>query len=68
MMKLFAIIFLLLPMAVWACPNCHVGVNEDSRPPYTLMILGGFIILTYVPFYILFKAAKKYDPNENGIK
>lgn len=67
-MKIFSLIIYLIPMAVWACPNCHVGVNEGSKPPYTLMILGAFIILTYVPFYILFKAAKKYDPKHNGIE
>lgn len=68
MMRIFSLIILLIPLTVWACPNCHVGVSDDAKPPYTLMILGAFIVLTYIPFYILFKAAKKYDPNQNDIK
>jgi len=49
-------------MTVWACPNCNTGVADANKPPYTIIILGLFIALTYVPFYILFRAAKKYDP------
>lgn len=55
-----------LSFAAWACPNCHNTVGP-ARPPYTLIIVGIFILLTYVPFYILFRAMKKYDPH-NEIK
>ena len=57
----FALIF-LVPITVWACPNCNTGVADANKPPYTIIILGLFIALTYIPFYILFRAAKKYDP------
>jgi hypothetical protein len=65
MSKLLVTCFLLIPAAVWACPNCNTGIDQPGRPPYTLIILGIFIALTYIPFYILFRAAKKYDPH-NG--
>jgi hypothetical protein len=69
MSKIFAFVFFLLPVTVWACPNCHSAVSDANKPPYTIIILGIFICLTYVPFYILFRAAKKYDPkNINGLE
>jgi len=46
---------------VLACPNCHAAIN-DGKPPYTIIILGVFVLVTYIPFYLLFRAAKKYDP------
>ncbi len=55
-------IYLLVPAAVWACPNCNTGLGEENKPPYTIIILGIFIALIYIPFFILFRAAKKYDP------
>lgn len=66
---LLILVGFLLPMTIWACPNCHSAVGDEGKPPYTLMILGAFICLTYVPFYILFRAAKKYDPkNANDLE
>ncbi len=62
MNKLFFALIFLVPMTVWACPNCNTGVADANKPPYTIIILGLFIALTYIPFYILFRAAKKYDP------
>ena len=55
-----------LSTAVMACPNCHAMVTKN-KPPYTLFILGVFILLTYIPFYILFSAAKRYDPKNVAI-
>jgi hypothetical protein len=67
MNKLFVLFFSLVPVTVWACPNCHTAVSDSNKPPYTLIILGVFICLTYIPFYILFRAAKTYDPkNSDG--
>ena len=53
-----------LPATVLACPACAGGNPgaDVSKPPYTLIILSTFIVLTYIPFYFLFRAAKKYDP------
>ena len=67
MTKFLTFIFSLLPMTVWACPNCHTAVSDSNKPPYTLIILGVFICLIYIPFFILFRAAKTYDPkNTDG--
>jgi hypothetical protein len=52
---------MMLSTAVLACPNCHASIN-NGKPPYTIIILGVFILVTYIPFYLLFRAAKKYDP------
>jgi hypothetical protein len=63
MNKVLTAILFLSPLAVWACPNCNTAVGEAAnKPPYTIIILGIFIALIYIPFYILFRAAKKYDP------
>lgn len=66
MKALLASIFAFLSVTVWACPNCHDTVQASKGPPWTLIIIGGFILLTYVPFYILFNAARKYDPTRNS--
>lgn len=56
------LILSLVSMTVWACPNCHDTVGKVAGPPWTLIIVGCFILFTYVPFYILFRAAKTFDP------
>ncbi len=58
---LFAGLFFLLPVTVLACPNSHAALN-NNKPPYTLIIVGVFVLVTYIPYYILFRATKKYDP------
>jgi hypothetical protein len=63
---LFVCLLFVWPVAALACPNCHAALN-DGKPPYTVIILGIFILVTYIPFYILFSAAKKYDPKNNGV-
>jgi hypothetical protein len=63
MNKILTAFLFFAPFAVWACPNCNNAVGEAAnKPPYTIIILGIFIALIYIPFYILFRAAKKYDP------
>jgi hypothetical protein len=59
--------FLTLPSAALACPACAGGDagSKISQTPTTVIILGCFILLTYIPFYFLFRAAKKFDP-KNG--
>lgn len=59
---LIAGFILLTSVAAWACPNCNDTVSSVPKPPYTLIILAIFILSTYVPFTILFRAAKKFDP------
>ncbi len=61
---LLLVIISLFPMFALACPACAGGNPgaDGTKPPYTLIILGIFILLTYIPFYFLFRAAKKYDP------
>jgi hypothetical protein len=50
-------IFVTVPSFVMACPNCAGSTNGKDK--YTVAILSIFILLTYVPFYILFNLAKK---------
>lgn len=65
MIKFLLFVLLTLPATVLACPACAGGNPgaDVNKPPYTLIILSIFIILTYIPFYFLFRAAKKYDPH-----
>ena len=58
---LLSCLLMVWSTAVLACPNCHASIN-NGKPPYTIIILGVFILVTYIPFYLLFRAAKKYDP------
>jgi hypothetical protein len=59
---IFYLLLALFSVAAWSCPNCHTAIDEGNRPPYTIIFLGLFICLTYIPFFILFRAAKKFDP------
>lgn len=61
---LFSFLLFLFSLTAWACPGCAGGIN-NNKTQWTLIILGVFILATYVPFYILFRAAKTYDPKNN---
>jgi uncharacterized membrane protein len=61
----FFIIFQILPAIALACPNCAGSSNAKDK--YTVVILGIFILLTYIPFYILFNLTKRSKmKNMNG--
>jgi len=64
---LLSLLITFFTMTVWACPNCHDTVGKVSGPPWTLIIVGVFILSTYIPFYILFRAAKKFDPHNSEV-
>ena len=62
MKLILAILFNLLITvysAAWACPGCagSMGTNKDK---YTVYILMGFIALTYIPFFVLYKMIYKF--------
>lgn len=58
MKKILALIFsFFLSFSLWACPYC--AGSSDGKDKNTWMILAGFILLTYVPFYLLFRVAFK---------
>jgi hypothetical protein len=68
MMKSFIFLALLIvPGTILACPACAGGDAgaKMNQTPYTVIILGCFILLTYIPFYFLFRAAKKFDPKNS---
>lgn len=62
MKSVFTLFISLLSWSVWACPNCHevVSTTADVRSPWTLIILGCFIALTYIPMYLFFRLIKKH--------
>lgn len=45
-----------------ACPNC--AGSENASDKYTVYILGIFVLLIYIPFYLLFKLAFKMNPQK----
>ena len=56
---LFFILF-LCQVNLWACPTC-AGSGNNKADVNTVIILGCFIILTYIPFYLIFRLIKKYQ-------
>lgn len=65
MKNYFLVLFIFIfSLTAWACPGCAGGINKGGTQ-WTLIILGTFIVACYVPFYILFRAAKTYDPKNN---
>ena len=58
--KIFSLfISLFIQMNVWACPTC-AGSGNNKADVNTVIILACFILLTYVPFYLIFRLIKKY--------
>ena len=45
---------------LWACPTC-AGSGNNKADVNTVIILACFIVLTYVPFYLIFRLIKKYQ-------
>lgn len=52
----------LASQLILACPNC--AGSENAQDKYTVYILAAFIVLTYIPFYLLFKMASKNNPHK----
>ncbi|MFZ4713123.1 MAG: hypothetical protein ACOYL6_05410 [Bacteriovoracaceae bacterium] len=61
---LLLVVIFLFSVAAWACPGC-AGGSADGKSINTVWILSIFILLTYIPFYLLFRITKKYDVNKN---
>lgn len=58
-MKSFLIIlYLIVNSSVLACPGC-VGSMDDPKMGNIVPILAGFIVLTYIPFYLIYKTIIK---------
>ncbi|MCY4643960.1 MAG: hypothetical protein OXB88_05025 [Bacteriovoracales bacterium] len=55
------IVFLLFSLSssnLWACPMCAgSGMEKDE---YTVPLLVGFILLTTIPFLVIFRLIRKY--------
>ena len=59
-----ALLFVACEMLM-ACPSC-MGSMNDPKSGNLVYILGGFIILTYIPFYMIYKTIiKNRDFNES---
>jgi hypothetical protein len=68
-MKYFilTLLFSLFSFAAWACPGC-AGGSADNKSMSTVWILGIFILLTYIPFYLLYRIIKKFDVNKKTVE
>ena len=42
----------------WACPMCAGA--EQEKDLYTVPLLAGFILLTYIPYAVIFRLIRKY--------
>lgn len=57
-------IFFLFSNALYACPYC-MSSSSNPKDLYVVYALGTFILLCYVPMYVLWKMVIKY--RKNGI-
>ena len=55
---LLASVFFSLHGACDGCPSC-MGSMDDPKSGNLTYILSGFIILTYIPFYFIYKTIVK---------
>lgn len=63
MKKLLILLTILAGQVLVACPNC--AGSENAQDKYTVYVLSAFIILIYIPFYLLFKMAFKHNPHKD---
>jgi hypothetical protein len=54
----FFFLFLSIESAL-ACPSCAGSMN-NPKEKYIVYILGGFILLTYIPFYLIYRTIIKH--------
>ena len=54
-----AALALLAPLAALACPGC-AGSMENPKDARTVFILAGFIVLTALPFWLLYSTIHKH--------
>ncbi len=52
----FCILF-LFSTPVFACPMC--AGTDTGKDKYTVWILGAFVLLTYIPYTIIYRLMKK---------
>lgn len=58
MKTIIAILFLVVSELALACPSC-MGSIDDPKSGNLVYILSGFILLTYIPFYLIYKTIIK---------
>jgi hypothetical protein len=59
-MKAIWITFLyLISQVIYACPTC-VGSGNNPKAGYITYILSGFIVLTYIPFFLIYRTIIKH--------
>lgn len=58
MKTLIPIFLYLLSATILACPMC--SGTEQEKDQYTVPILASFILITYIPYAIIFRLIKKY--------
>jgi len=51
---LVAIVSIFVVENAWACPGCAGSMDKNGSYAKLVYILGGFILLTYLPFSILY--------------
>lgn len=66
MKLIFGLILFLFNFQVWACPGC-AGSMDNPKDGMIVYILAGFIVLTYIPFYLLYKTVFKYRDPKNAL-
>lgn len=58
MKGLISLFFIFMSDVLLACPTC-MGSDPNSNDSRVVYILSGFILLTYIPFYFIYKTIIK---------
>lgn len=57
---ILSIIIFLIPSLAAACVGC-AGSMDNPRDLTYIYVLGGFILLVYIPFYIIYRTIKNNE-------
>ena len=58
MKVVLALVSILYSSLALACPYC-VGTSQGGKDQNTTLILGGFILSMYIPYFIILRLIKK---------
>jgi hypothetical protein len=65
MKKIFSLVLILNSSLALACHYC-VGTTQGGKDQNTTLILGGFILSMYIPYFIILRLIKKQKAFKAG--
>jgi len=66
MKAVLSLIIYLIPSIAFACPAC-AGSMDNPKDNITVLVLAGFILAIYIPFYLIYSMIYKNRKLNNSL-